>query len=102
MGVEDATRLCLAQRAAKQQKWDLHQRLPEGPPVSKRLIYRRRQPGHLVGPFVGWRGVPETGARDYRESGAASKTGLRRRRCFWSARVTGDAGGEETLSSPPG
>lgn len=38
MGVEDATRLCLAQRAAKQQKWDLHQRLPEGPPSPKGLF----------------------------------------------------------------
>lgn len=59
---------------------------PPPPPSPKGLFIVAVSRGHLVAPFV--RGVPETGARDYRESGAASKTllehvghrGRRRRR----------------------
>lgn len=39
------------------------QATPAGLPLSERLIYRRRQPGHLIGRFVRSRGVPETRAR---------------------------------------
>lgn len=71
---------------------------PSGLPLSERLIYHGRQPGHLIGRFVRSRGVPETRARDYRESGAASKTRLRRQLRIWTARVTREAGGKETPS----
>lgn len=71
------------------------QATPPGLPLSERLIYHRRQPGHLIGRFVRSRGVPETRARDYRESGAASKTRLRRQLRIWTVRVTRDAGGKK-------